>query len=101
MIYIDSLDLIGQYISDGKADFGFEDSQSVLHTLQKHEKLNVSMPISPIQEIAWAVHKKNKILEGIIIKYLKYAKAKGIINDLWIREYGISLSEYESIIMYE
>ncbi len=98
---VEDSELIFDYVAEGKADFSARDANLTILHLKNYKNLNVSMPISGIQIIGWAVGKDNEILESILRKYIEYAKTSGLIDQYWREVYGISMEEYHHLIEYD
>ncbi len=85
-------------VAEGKADVTFQDSDMALLTVSKHKNLTLCYPVTDTQYLGWAVRKGNGALKGLIEKYIKYAKDKGVLDKLFKQRYGMTLIEYLKLI---
>lgn len=91
----DSMDLM---VSEGKVDFTVYDSDRAFTALHNYENLTILWPISDLQLMGWAINKENKILKGILEKYIKYAQENAILDKYWKLSYGVTFVEYLKIL---
>jgi membrane-bound lytic murein transglycosylase MltF len=95
---IKDFDLMDKMVSQGKADFTVYDSDRAFAAMANYANLTISWPISEPQIMGWAVNKKNKLLQGILNKYIKYAQQNGILDKYWKRSYGVTFIQYLKVI---
>jgi membrane-bound lytic murein transglycosylase MltF len=97
-ITITDFDVMDKMVSEGQADFTVYDSDRAFAALKNFKNLTILWPISDIQFMGWAINKKNKVLKGILEKYIKYAQEKSILDKYWQRSYGVTFVEYVKIL---
>ncbi len=97
-IYEEKIGTWFQKISEGTGDVTARDANMTIFELRNFENLNVSIPISDAQMLAWAVKKDNLVLKSILDKYLDFARDSGLFNKYWMDDYSISLSDYLGLL---
>jgi membrane-bound lytic murein transglycosylase MltF len=93
-IYAKNFEETEQLVSSGKADFTVFDSDRAFAALKRYDNLTIAWPISDVQIMGWAIHKKQKVLNNILQKYLNYAQHTGILDKYWFNHYGVTFIEY-------
>jgi len=96
--YTEDFDSMDKFVSEGKADFTVYDSDRAFSALQNYNNLTITMPVSEIEIMGWAINKKNGILKSIIKKYFHYAQENAILDELWKEEYGVTFIDYLRIL---
>jgi len=94
----DNFDAMDKMVSEGKADFTVYDSDRAFVALEKHKNLTIVWPIGKLEVMGWAINKKNKVLKGILDKYIKYAQENAILDKYWKKAYGVTFVEYLKIL---
>jgi membrane-bound lytic murein transglycosylase MltF len=95
---INEFDSMDAMVSKGEVDFTVYDSDRAYVALKRYKNLTILWPISELQVMGWAVNKKNKVLKGILEKYIKYAQEKAILDKYWQRSYGVTFVDYLKIL---
>ena len=95
---INDFDLMDSMVSEGKADFTVYDSDRAFTALNNYQNLTILWPISELQLMGWAINKENKILKGILVKYIKYAQENAILDKYWKLSYGVTFVEYLKVL---
>lgn len=90
-----------QNFVDSEADVTISDSSIAVLELQSMPMLEMGIPISDVQFLGWCTSKDDVLLTSILRKYIRYIEETGEINVYWMTEFGITLSEYLSIINIE
>ena len=97
-ILVDNFNLMDKMVSEGQVDFTIYDSDRAFSALKNFKNLTILWPISEIQLMGWAINKKNRILKGILGKYMKYAQENAILDKYWQRSYGVTFVEYFKVL---
>jgi membrane-bound lytic murein transglycosylase MltF len=97
-IHTEKFDVMDQMVSEGKADFTAYDSDRAFAALSHYKNLTIAWPISEPEIMGWAIHKKNKLLKGVLNKYIRYAQENAILDKYWKISYGVSFVEYLQIL---
>lgn len=87
-------------VSQGDADVTVFDSDRVFYEMEIYNNIDVSMAVSDLQNLSWAVKKDNVLLASILQKHIDKLKADGTYNDIWKKYYGIDINDYLKIINY-
>lgn len=97
-IYTEDFDSMDKFVSEGKADFTVYDSDRAFAALKNYKNLTISMPVSELEIMGWAINKKNIILKSVIKKYMHYAQETAILDKYWKEEYGVTFVDYLRIL---
>lgn len=97
-ITVNDFDAMDSMVSSGKVDFTVYDSDRAFSALNKFKNLTILWPISELQLMGWAINKNNKILKGILEKYIKYAQENAILDKYWKRSYGVTFIDYLKVL---
>ncbi|PKI13225.1 transporter substrate-binding domain-containing protein [Colwellia sp. 12G3] len=97
-ITTDNFDRMDKMVSQGQVDFTVYDSDRAFAALKNFNNLTILWPISDVQFMGWAINKKNKILKGILEKYIKYAQENAILDKYWQLSYGVTFVEYMKVL---
>jgi membrane-bound lytic murein transglycosylase MltF len=97
-ITVNDFDTMDLMVSQGKVDFTVYDSDRAFSALENYTNLTILWPISELQLMGWAINKKNKILKGILEKYIKYAQENAILDKYWKLSYGVTFVEYLKVL---
>jgi membrane-bound lytic murein transglycosylase MltF len=97
-IIIHDFDQMDKMVSEGQVDFTVYDSDRAFSALKNFNNLTISRPISEVQFMGWAINKKNKVLKGILEKYIVYAQDNAILDKYWQLSYGVTFVEYLKVL---
>jgi len=97
-ITTNDFDLMDKMVSEGQVDFTVYDSDRAFTALNNFKNLTILWPISELQVMGWAINKENKILKGILEKYIKYAQENAILDKYWQLSYGVTFVEYLKVL---
>lgn len=97
-IEVDDFDNMDSMVSEGKVDFTVYDSDRAFLALNNYKNLTISLPISELQLMGWAINKNNRILKNILEKYIRYAQENSILDKYWQRSYGVTFVEYLKVL---
>jgi membrane-bound lytic murein transglycosylase MltF len=97
-ITVNDFDKMDLMVSEGKVDFTVYDSDRAFVALNNYKNLTILWPISELQLMGWAINKNNKILKGILEKYIRYAQENSILDKYWQRSYGVTFVEYLKVL---
>ncbi len=97
-IYEEKIGTWFKKISEGTGDVTARDANMTIFDLRNFDNLNVSIPISDVQMLAWAVKKDNLVFKSILDKYLDFARDSGLFNKYWMEDYSITLSDYLGLL---
>lgn len=97
-IYIDDYYDLAEAVSLGNADLTVFDSDRVFNEMDIYGNLDISMAISQLQNLSWAVEQDNDVLASILQKHLEKLKNDGTYNNLWKKYYHIDINDYLKII---
>jgi membrane-bound lytic murein transglycosylase MltF len=97
-ITVNDFDTMDLMVSQGKVDFTVYDSDRAFSALNNYTNLTILWPISELQLMGWAINKKDKILKGILEKYIKYAQENAILDKYWKLSYGVTFVEYLKVL---
>jgi membrane-bound lytic murein transglycosylase MltF len=97
-VTVNDFDTMGSMVSEGKVDFTVYDSDRAFTALNNYQNLTILWPISELQLMGWAINKENKILKGILEKYIKYAQENAILDKYWELSYGVTFVEYLKVL---
>ena len=100
-LFVKSTTLTFKHVSDKRGDVTARDANTTILALKDYGNLNACIPISDVQQLAWAVKKDNKVFASILKKYIQYSKRSGLLNKFWLGDYNVSLDEYYGILEYE
>jgi len=100
-LYTDNFDNMDRLVSEGRADFTVFDGDRAFTAVSNHPNLTIAWPISEPQIMGWAIHKDKVTLKSILDKYITYAGNNGILDEHWHNSYGVTFTEYLSILKLE
>lgn len=87
-------------VSEGHADVTVFDSDRIFYEMEIYGNIDVSMAVSDLQDLSWAVKKDNILLANILQKHIEKLRVNGSYNDIWKKYYGIDINDYLKIINY-
>jgi len=97
-LYTEDFNAMDKMVSEGQADFTVFDSDRAFSAVATYKNLTIAWPISEPQIMGWAINKKNRLLKGILDKYIKYAHESAILDKYWKRSYGVTFVEYMNVL---
>jgi membrane-bound lytic murein transglycosylase MltF len=84
-----------------EADAAAVDSEVAILNIRDRRDLSISVELSEAQLIGWAFNPEDPILAGLFQRFISQSYREGLGDQLWYREYRISLSDYAELIGYE
>ncbi len=95
----DTADLV-EAVSTGNADITCIGGIPAVMELKKYDNIKITIPVSSTDAnwAHWAVRRDNEVLASILIKYITYAKQKGIYDSEWEKCFGVKYSDFVKLI---
>lgn len=97
-VHIDDYYSILEKISVGEVDVTVFDSDRLFYEIEAYDNLDVSMTLSELQNLSWAVSRDNDLLASLLRKHIAQLKANGTYNLLWKKYYHVDINDYLKII---
>lgn len=98
-VYTDTISEALDAVEKGEADFTIMDSNRAFLEAKKNRSFEVSIPITDVKFVGWAVAKDDPLLRSILEKYIDRMIDEGDINELWLEDFDISFYEYYTLIL--
>jgi len=98
-IYTDTITDALNAVKSGEADFTIMDSNRAFLEAKNTSEFQVSIPITDVKFVGWAVSKDNPLLRSVLQKYIDHMIDEGDINQLWLEDFDISFYEYYTLIL--
>jgi hypothetical protein len=83
-------------VYESKVDYTVYDSERAFSALKRFDNLTIAWPIFKCR--AWGINKNNKLLKGMLAKYIRYAQENVVLDKYWKRSYGVTFIEYLRIL---
>ena len=97
MTTADALDAVDK----GVVDFSMKDADGAIWiTKHRYKQSVVAFPVGPTDEIGWGFARSHLDLQMRVAKFFEqqFAHSNSDLNVMWVRQYGMSLNEYITII---
>lgn len=100
MVPVDPTTVFAELVHNRTVDVAPNDSIYAMEGLKNYEGLALTMPLSDIELLGWAVGPKDSVLQSILEKTVDLLKANGSYSRLFEKYFSMSDQQYLDLIAY-